>query len=125
MIQRLLIALLLCAAVLGGVAPAWAHEHGAAQMPAGHGSAHDHHHAMTDDGAACTTAEGRHAGHDTPDAAGCPGAASACGGSFAGWPTVPFDIGAQEPAGLPQPGAERHMTALALSPDLRPPRTSS
>ncbi|WP_404384344.1 hypothetical protein [Caenispirillum salinarum] len=125
MIHRLLLAFLLCTAVLGGVAPAWAHEHRGAQMAAGHGPAHDHHHGMADHGAACTMAEGGHAGHSTPDAAGCPGAASACGGAFAGWPTVALDIRAQEPAALPEPGPGRHMTALVLSPDLRPPRASS
>jgi hypothetical protein len=80
---------------------------------------------MTDDTAACTMAEGGHAGHDSADVAGCPGAASACGGAFAGWAAMAFDLRAQEPADSPRPGAERHMTALVLSPDLRPPRASS
>lgn len=123
MILRLLIALMLCAAVLGGVASA--HEHGGAPMADGHGSAHDHRHMMVDDAAPCTMAEGCYAGHGATDAAGCPGVASACGGAFVGWPMMALDLRAQEPASPPRPGTDRHMTALVLSPDLRPPRASS
>lgn len=130
MIRRLFLVFLLCAAVLAGVAPAWAVSYGVPEGTTG-GAVHDHHRAASGAPDACAPDGGGHAGHADhaehrdAEGAGCPGAASACGGAFAGWPAGTSALAGRLPVHLPEFGPERHMTARVQSPDLRPPRTSS
>lgn len=132
MIKRLFLALLLCVALVGGVAPAWAASHDMPAHPAvaatehaatGHGD-HATASAIADDCAAGVGGHPRHAGMTGP-APACAGAAS-CGMMLAGWPVnLPAAVAAYAMQVQLRPGAGRLLRANAPSPDLRPPRAAS
>lgn len=134
MIKRLFLVLLLCVALVGGVAPAWAMGGAVPETPATATTttvavaAHDHHAKAPAAAEACEAGMGEHAGHAgmTGPSPSCAGAAASCGMTLAGWPTAwPETAVAYEAAALPEPGADRLLRALAAAPDLRPPRASS
>lgn len=128
MIKRLILALLLSVALVGGVAPAWAMSGAVPTAPAAGATAHDHHATAPAAAEACAGGVGEHAGHAgmTGPSPACAGAAASCGMMVAGWPVAfPEATVAYEATRLPQPGDGRLLRALAPSPDLRPPRASS
>lgn len=128
MIKRLFLALLLCVALVGGIAPAWAMSHEMPVVQAPEATAHDHHAMAAATSGDCAGGIDDHAGHAgmTGPSAGCPGAAATCGMMLAGWPVAwPEAIVAYEAVAQPQPASGRLLRPLVPDPDLRPPRASS
>lgn len=131
MIHRLVLAILLCVALVGGAVPAFAAggqghghvvsasaHHGGHGMAKGHGACHDPAAAAQDTGPACPFG---HADHGLM--AGCAG--GACAAPVLCLP-VPLPVAAtlrrHEVAWTAQ---DRRMTAQSIPPSLRPPRLSA